>query len=335
MEPSHIHLIPKARRAEVRAALVKTFQSAAIDQIEILSGGLSGSAVLKIVVEDQPYVLKMHSSSEHEHSSSEGLISASEAGIAPRVYYWDPSSGIIITRFIESQPIRKAFPPEKLVSELAKTIRCVHALDCQIQGQDLRQMLDGTVNNFLHTKALTGPVTEECLTYYATIRQKYPWDDADKVFSQNEINPSNLLCDGNRLWLVDWDVAFLNDRYVDLATAANFFVQTEEQELEFMRVYFNGVVDEYKRARFYIMRQISRIVYSLKLVEVAARSKPEGQCIDQKMEGYTMKAFGKLMATGKISMTTHEGQLMFAKAQMNEAIRNMRSPRFVDSLNKL
>ena len=125
------------------------------------------------------------------------------------------------------------------------------------------------------------------------------------------------------------------NRYVDLATAANFFVQTEEQELEFMRVYFNGAVDEYERARFYIMRQIPRIIYSLKLVEVATKSKPKGQCIDQNMEGCTMKAFGELMAAGKISLAIHEGQLMLAKAQMNEAIRNMRSPRFADSLSKL
>jgi aminoglycoside phosphotransferase (APT) family kinase protein len=43
------------------------------------------------------------------------------------------------------------------------------------------------------------------------------------VLSHNDINPSNLVYDGARLMLVDWDMAGPNDRYYDLGTASLFF----------------------------------------------------------------------------------------------------------------
>jgi thiamine kinase-like enzyme len=39
-----------------------------------------------------------------------------------------------------------------------------------------------------------------------------------------------LLFDGQRVWLVDWQAAFVNDRYFDLAVAANFVVTNDADE---------------------------------------------------------------------------------------------------------
>lgn len=332
MENSLTRMIPESRLSAVEAALLQTFKSDSIDKIALLSGGLSGSAVYKITMGDCAYVLKLDAPSEHNRPA---LVQASEAGVAARLHYQEASSGITITDFIESLPIRTSLTPEKLVSELAKTIRSIHALDCHIPGPDLRQTIAGMINGFQQTKILTGPVIEECFTHYEVIKKKYPWDDPDKVFSHNDINPGNLLCNGERLWVIDWGNAYVNDKYVDLATAANFFVQTEEQEQRFLHIYFNGVVDGYKSARFYIMRQISRIIYSMLLVQVAVRNQPAGHLLDPEMDGNTLKAFGELMAAGKLSMATCEGQLMYGKAQMNEAVRQMRTPRFAEALGQL
>jgi hypothetical protein len=53
------------------------------------------------------------------------------------------------------------------------------------------------------------------------------------------------------------------------------------------------------------------------------------------MESNTLKAFSELITAGKLSMATWEGQLMYGKAQMNEAVRQMRSPRFAQALRQL
>ena len=325
-------LIPGPRLSAVEAALVQAFGTAAIGKIELLSGGLSGSGVYKLTIQHRPYVLKLDTPSANNNPA---LALASAAGIAPRLHFREAAAGITITDFIESRPAKTAFSPEKLAVELAKTIRSIHTLPCHLQGPDLRQTITAMIDGFQGPKVLTGPVVQECFARYAAIAQKYPWDDQDKVLSHNDLNPANLVCDGTRLWVIDWDAAYSNDRYVDLATAANFFIQTEAQETEFLQVYFEGEVNEYKRARFYIMRQISRIIYAILLLQVAIRTKPAGHQPDQEMQGNTLQAFSELMAAGKLSMATPEGQLMYGKAQMNEALSQMRSPRFAAALRHI
>ena len=45
----------------------------------------------------------------------------------------------------------------------------------------------------------------------------YPWDRDAQVSSHNDINPFNVLFDGERLWLIDWEIAFRNDPFADVA----------------------------------------------------------------------------------------------------------------------
>ena len=41
--------------------------------------------------------------------------------------------------------------------------------------------------------------------------------------AHHDINPRNVLFDGERLWLVDWEMAFRNDPLADVANIANNF----------------------------------------------------------------------------------------------------------------
>jgi thiamine kinase-like enzyme len=58
------------------------------------------------------------------------------------------------------------------------------------------------------------------------------------VSSHNDLKPENTLFDGDRVWLVDWEAAFLNDRYHDLATVENFVVTNDAEEEAHLRAYF-------------------------------------------------------------------------------------------------
>lgn len=53
------------------------------------------------------------------------------------------------------------------------------------------------------------------------------------------------------------------------------------------------------------------------------------------MEGIGLKEFGALMGSGKLSLAAYEGQLMYGEALLNEAVHQMRSPRFAISLAQL
>lgn len=56
-------------------------------------------------------------------------------------------------------------------------------------------------------------------------------------------------------WLVDWQAAFVNDRYFDLAVAANFVVTSDGDECTCLEQYFGQRPDKFQRARFFLMLQ--------------------------------------------------------------------------------
>jgi len=88
--------------------------------------------------------------------------------------------------------------------------------------------------------------------------------DADPTPAHNDLfKPDNMLFDGTRLWLVDWEAAFQNDRYADLAAAANMIVTDESQETLYLQEYFGNPPDSYQKARFYLMRQLAHMFYAM------------------------------------------------------------------------
>ncbi len=323
--------IPTERVTAIEAALTKVFDTTDVTGISLLAGGLSGAAVYKIVVGDQPYVLKLNATNSTA-ASADNLALAAAAGIAPSLKYEDKSAGIVISDFIDNQPVRATFALDKLVEKLAHAIKAIHAIPFNGEGKDLFETVDGMIEQFRKANMLSGPVFDECFRYYETIKRRYPRAASDKVFSHNDLNPSNILGDGERIWIIDWDAAYLNDRYVDLANAANFFVQTPAQEQALLNTYFNHDVDDHKMARFYVMRQVCRIIYSLLMFQLAGQQKRAGYVHNQEMEGIDLRSFGSLMALGKLSLAEYEGQLMYGKALFNEAVQQMRTPRFADAM---
>jgi hypothetical protein len=259
---------------EVQNGIDQTFPGSNVQTIAALSGGLSGSLVYKIVVDEQPYVLKLG-------RPSECLLIAADAHIAPTIES-GKAAGLSISAFIENQP-------NLSLTELARTIRRIHSLPAFPAGTPLLSMVNGLISGFNATGF------EECLTFYAEIRQHYPWGDTNLVPSHNDLNPGNIIFDGEKIWIIDWDAAHQNDRYVDLAIAANFYVKSEEQERVFLATYFGDDVTAYQFARFFLMRQICRIVYGTLLFD--------------------------------------KGTL--GQSLLNSALTDMRSPRFADEISRM
>jgi hypothetical protein len=136
----------------------------------------------------------------------------------------------------------------------------------------------------------------------------YPRYDTDLVASHNDLKPQNILFDGNRIWLVDWESAFLNDQYADLAIVANFFVKDEAHEEGYLRAYFDEPAGEYRRARFHLMRQAVSIFYATLLLLEASRS---GLSIDADKPTPDFRDFHQDLISGKVDMGNAEEKLQY------------------------
>ena len=61
---------------------------------------------------------------------------------------------------------------------------------------------------------------------FERVRAAYPWQPDTFVSGHNDPNQFNVLYDGDRLWLIDWETAYRNDPYVDLATLCSALAPT-------------------------------------------------------------------------------------------------------------
>ena len=320
-------MIPEAKQAVVVQALDEAFGVRQFEDIRRLTGGLTTALVFRIVVRGKPYLLRLIMSTDAFSDPTRQFAcmkTAAEAGIAPRIWYANVQDKILITDFVEARPF-----PHDLATLIAPVIRRLHSLPHFPKVIDYFDTIDGFVRRFQAAKLLPESVTEELFRRYANVAQVYPRDGADLVASHNDLKPPNILFDGDRTWLVDWEAAFLNDRYVDLAIVANFFVKDEAHEEGYLSAYFGEPAGEYRRARFYLMRQAVHVIYATCFLLLAARAAIP---IDPDLKAPDFGDFHRRLTSGEVDMATAEARLQYGKVHLNEALRNMRTQRFEDAL---
>lgn len=187
------------------------------------------------------------------------------------------------------------------------------------------------MQKFQTAKFFTNQLAEEIVQNYTRIKNVYPCHTADLVSSHNDLKPENIIFDGERAWLVDWEAAFLNDRYLDLAVVANFVVSNDEEEFQYLHHYFGKQPDQYIQARFFLMQQMLHVFYTSIFILYAAKSVPIR--IDTIQTSF--RNFHNNMWEGKIDLSNDENKLQYAIIHMNQFLSNMNTKRLEDSLHIL
>jgi aminoglycoside phosphotransferase (APT) family kinase protein len=203
----------------IEASLPPELRGATITRI---AAGLSGTGVYRVEAAGQAYVLKVSSESLEDWQRKVAILEgAAAAGVAPRVVHVDAERRAVLSELVVDRSFFAfyASAKEAALAALGRTIQRVHAIPPPPgAARDARPLLR-TMAAHLDGFARPGFVDEAV----QRVLDEVPPTCDRVVLSHNDINPTNLIYDGARIVLLDWDTAGPNDPYYDLAAPAVFF----------------------------------------------------------------------------------------------------------------
>jgi hypothetical protein len=189
--------------------------------------------------------------------------------------------------------------------------------------------LDGFLQKFQAANIVPKDESEEFFARYGQVAAVYPHHNSDMVSSHNDLfKPDNILFDGHRVWLVDWEAAFLNDRYADLAVVANLVVTNDAEERVYLQEYFGEPPDPYQLARFFLMQQVAHMFYALAFLFLGS----SGKSIDWSETVPEFRDFRRRIWAGEVNLTGNQMKTVYGRVHWEQLLQNARQARFNEAL---
>ena len=244
--------------------------------ISPLQGGMS-ARVFSIVGRENSWVLRIiprrkNKREFHREVFFSQLMSHLKAG--PDLFYADEKEGIIIMQQLPN------LPPEAGVSgrysdnfliRLAALINRLYKTEF-FPHKGLEISMTDRLRGIIDRLPRPLPVASDkiCRELWSLQSLMKPFRCYSLV--HHDLNPNNVLDDGNRLWLIDWELTGYGDLWYDLANALIFFTDTPEQEMLFLPSCLGRAVPEYGMHMIFLNKILCLSFYGHALQIVAGGS---------------------------------------------------------------
>ena len=273
MNKDHFDTLPVARRETVRSALAAAFGSAPIGAITPIAGGASTASTFRLEARSRHYLLRVEGEpsplrNPHQYIS---MRIAAEAGIAPDIHYIDEAARIAVIDFIEPQPL-KTYPggPRALAQALGELLSRVQATPVFPHFVNYPDIVARLFAHVRRTGLFAAGLLDAHVERLELLREAYNAGSTRLVSSHNDSIPSNILFDGERLWLIDWESAYRNDPLVDVAIMLDSLALSPELKDVLLRAWLGRAPDEAVRARLELIHAFTRLYYAGVLLSASA-----------------------------------------------------------------
>lgn len=229
-----------ANRSEDRIATLPCWNGAIA--IEPLSGGISNESYL---VRDASgrHVVRFGKDFPFHHVYRDREVmtarAAFDGGFAPRVEYAE--TGVMVSAFIEG----RTFGADDVAKErlrVAKLLRAFHTeMPRRVSGAAFLFWPFHVIRDYVRTlEAADSRMKPQLPRYLALIEDLEATQvPLPIVFAHNDLLPANILDDGERLWLIDFEYAGFSTPMFDLAGATSNANLSAAASDDFLTAYFD------------------------------------------------------------------------------------------------
>lgn len=326
--------IPEVWRDVAAVAIKDALGTSAIAALEPLGGGASGALIYRMDAGTRSYLLRLESPQRggfrDPHRAYRCMRIAADAGVAPALHFADPAAGVAIMDYVTAQPLASypgglpALMPA--AGALIARLQVTPPFPAMIDYLGIEPIFALLRNAQLFAPGLLDPYADG----FQRIRAVYPWSQDKLVSSHNDINQGNLLFDGARLWLIDWELSFRNDPLADVAIAANGMMAGPELEAALLRGWLQGSADALLHAKLVLMRQMVRLYYAGLMLSMSLAAPPAQP--DNDMSVPTMEDFIAAVERGELVVGQPNMMHIFGKMQLDGFLRELGTPRFEEAL---
>ncbi len=325
--------IPADRRDTARSAVTAALGATRVTALLPMTGGAS-ALTYRIETDARPYLLRletMHSARRNSDHYACMRIAA-DASIAPQLHHVDAERGVSIMDFLTQRPLNE-YPggPPALCGELGRLLRRLQESPAfPAPRASYPELVGRLLSSVQGSRVFSTGLLEPHVAGLMRIRDAYPWDAAALVSSHNDPNPRNILFDGERLWLVDWETSSLNDPLTDVAIVSLELATTPELQKVLLRGLLGHEPDRATRARFLLMRQLARLYFACVIFgQFAASPRAEP---DSDLKALSGLEFVTAIEQGRLRIGTPELLYAWGKMFLAAFLNGLTEPNFEEAL---
>jgi aminoglycoside phosphotransferase (APT) family kinase protein len=314
MSRTLLDTLPATERDTALAAITTVLGANATVAIRPVTGGKSGALVYLVENDGRRFVLRFEGQASplrnpHQYHA---MRLAADAGIAPRLHYLDTDRQVAMMDFVEDRRL-ETYPGGPLglaraIGAMLGAVRELPPFPCFMDHPDIvSRVWTNVCNTGLFAEGLLDAASERLVQ----IRETYVLQRDRYVSSHNDVTPRNVLFDGVRLWLIDWETGYRNDPLVDLATALDNFAPSPDLEEELLIASLGHRPDSGLRARLAQVRALTRLFYAGVLFSASAsglHTRP-----DLTVAAPTSAEFAQAIRTGELIPETPETSHVLGK----------------------
>jgi thiamine kinase-like enzyme len=188
---------------------------------------------------------------------------AHAAGVAPEVVYAEESA--LVLRYLEGRALTPQDVPMMLERIVPLIATCHASTGRALRGPALMFWVFHSLEDYGATLSSAAsphvPRLPDLLARARVLEREV--GAVDLVFGHNDLLAANIIDDGRRLWLVDWEYAGYNSPLFDLAGLASNNGLAEEDELRMLALYFGRAPDAALVRRYRAMKCASLLRESM------------------------------------------------------------------------